>query len=149
MAQGLGLNGDMMGIPTIFLQAISVGAVFMVANSYIGNGPNFMVKVDRRGVRACECRRFFGYMAYSFAILIPLYIVITLHFLQVKSLRNPAMNSPFVPHLYTHAVGGGPFRRSPVDYLAARSEWTRHVVGSECSSTNKSGPGLRKDLTIG
>jgi Na+/H+ antiporter NhaD/arsenite permease-like protein len=34
------------GVPTI-LEAISVGAVFMGANSYIGNGPNFMVRFHR------------------------------------------------------------------------------------------------------
>jgi Na+/H+ antiporter NhaD/arsenite permease-like protein len=79
MAQGLGLNGDMMGIPTIFLKAISAGAVFMGANSYIGNGPNFMVKVIAEEYKL-KMPSFFGYMLYSFAILIPLYIVVTLLF---------------------------------------------------------------------
>jgi len=79
MAQGLGLNGDMMGIPTIFLKAISAGAVFMGANSYIGNGPNFMVKVIAEEYKL-KMPSFFGYMAYSFAILIPLFIVVTLVF---------------------------------------------------------------------
>jgi len=79
MAQGLGLNGDVMGIPTVFLQAISVGAVFMGANSYIGNGPNFMVKVIAEEYKL-KMPSFFGYMAYSFAILIPLYVVVTLIF---------------------------------------------------------------------
>ncbi len=79
MAQGLGLNGAMMGIPTLMLKAISAGAVFMGANSYIGNGPNFMVKVIAEEYKL-KMPSFFGYMAYSFAILIPLYIVITLIF---------------------------------------------------------------------
>ncbi len=79
MAQGLGLNGEIMGIPPILLKAISVGAVFMGANSYIGNGPNFMIKVIAEEYRL-KMPSFFGYMAYSFAILIPLYIVITLLF---------------------------------------------------------------------
>jgi Na+/H+ antiporter NhaD/arsenite permease-like protein len=79
MAQGLGLNGEMMGIPTLFLQAISVGAVFMGANSYIGNGPNFMVKVIAEEHKL-KMPSFFGYMVYSFAILIPLYVVVTLVF---------------------------------------------------------------------
>jgi len=79
MAQGLGLNGDMMGIPTIFLKAISAGAVFMGANSYIGNGPNFMVKVIAEEYKL-KMPSFFGYMAYSFAVLIPLYVVVTLVF---------------------------------------------------------------------
>ena len=79
MAQGLGLNGEVMGIPTLFLQAISAGAVFMGANSYIGNGPNFMVKVIAEEHKL-KMPSFFGYMVYSFAILIPLYIVVTLIF---------------------------------------------------------------------
>ena len=79
MAQGLGLNGDMMGIPTIFLKAISAGAVFMGANSYIGNGPNFMVKVIAEEYKL-KMPSFFGYMLYSFAILIPLFVVVTLIF---------------------------------------------------------------------
>jgi len=79
MAQGLGLNGQVMGIPTIFLQAISAGAVFMGANSYIGNGPNFMVKVIAEEYKM-KMPSFFGYMLYSFAVLIPLYVVITLIF---------------------------------------------------------------------
>ena len=79
MAQGLGLNGPVMGIPTLFLQAISAGAVFMGANSYIGNGPNFMVKVIAEEYKM-KMPSFFGYMAYSFAILIPLFVVVTLIF---------------------------------------------------------------------
>jgi Na+/H+ antiporter NhaD/arsenite permease-like protein len=79
MAQGLGLHGDMMGIPSLFLKAISAGAVFMGANSYIGNGPNFMVKVIAEEYKL-KMPSFFGYMAYSFAILIPLYVVVTLIF---------------------------------------------------------------------
>ena len=79
LGQGLGLNGDVMGIPSIFLKAISAGAVFMGANSYIGNGPNFMVKAIAEEYKL-KMPSFFGYMAYSFAILIPLYIVVTLVF---------------------------------------------------------------------
>ncbi len=79
MAQGLGLNGPMMGIPTLMLKAISAGAVFMGANSYIGNGPNFMVKVIAEEYKL-KMPSFFGYMAYSMAILVPLFIVVTLIF---------------------------------------------------------------------
>jgi Na+/H+ antiporter NhaD/arsenite permease-like protein len=43
-AQGLGLRGSVVGVPTAFLAAISAGSVMMGANTYIGNGPNFMVK---------------------------------------------------------------------------------------------------------
>jgi Na+/H+ antiporter NhaD/arsenite permease-like protein len=58
------------------LAAISAGAVFMGANTYIGNAPNFMVKAiaEDRGIRMPS---FFGYMAWSGAILIPLFIVVT------------------------------------------------------------------------
>jgi len=58
------------------LAAISAGAVFMGANSYIGNAPNLMVKAiaEDRGVRMPS---FFGYMAWSGAVLIPLFIVMT------------------------------------------------------------------------
>ncbi len=79
MAQGLGLNGDMMGIPNLMLKAISVGAVFMGANSYIGNGPNFMVKAIAEEYKL-KMPSFFGYMAYSAAVLIPLFVVVTLIF---------------------------------------------------------------------
>jgi Na+/H+ antiporter NhaD/arsenite permease-like protein len=58
------------------LAAISAGAVFMGANTYIGNAPNLMVKAiaEDRGVKMPS---FFGYMAWSLAILVPLFIVIT------------------------------------------------------------------------
>ncbi|MEX2140896.1 MAG: sodium:proton antiporter [Pirellulales bacterium] len=61
------------------LAAISCGAVFMGANTYIGNGPNFMVKAiaEHGGVRMPG---FFGYMAYSIGILIPIFIAVTLVF---------------------------------------------------------------------
>jgi len=79
LAQGLGLHGPVMGIPTLMLKAISAGAVFMGANSYIGNGPNFMVKVIAEEHKL-KMPSFFGYMAYSGAILIPLFVVVTLIF---------------------------------------------------------------------
>jgi Na+/H+ antiporter NhaD/arsenite permease-like protein len=58
------------------LVAISAGAVFMGANSYIGNAPNLMVKAiaEDRGVRMPS---FFGYMLWSVGILVPLFIVMT------------------------------------------------------------------------
>jgi len=64
------------GIAPQILAAISTGAVFMGANSYIGNGPNFMVKaiVEENGV---PMPSFFGYMAYSVGILIPLFLLVT------------------------------------------------------------------------
>ena len=58
------------------LAAISAGAVFMGANTYIGNAPNLMVKAiaEDRGVKMPG---FFGYMAWSGAVLIPLFIFMT------------------------------------------------------------------------
>ena len=58
------------------LVAISAGAVFMGANSYIGNAPNMMVKAiaEDRGVRMPS---FFGYMLWSVGILVPLFVVMT------------------------------------------------------------------------
>ena len=59
------------------LAAISAGAVFMGANSYIGNAPNLMVKAiaEDRGIKMPS---FFGYMAWSGAILIPLFVIMSL-----------------------------------------------------------------------
>ena len=61
------------------LTAISAGAVFMGANSYIGNAPNFMVKAiaEERGVTMPS---FFGYIGWSVAILIPVFLLVTLLF---------------------------------------------------------------------
>jgi Na+/H+ antiporter NhaD/arsenite permease-like protein len=58
------------------LAAISAGAVFMGANTYIGNAPNLMVKAiaEDRGVNMPS---FFGYMLWSGAILVPLFVLIT------------------------------------------------------------------------
>jgi Na+/H+ antiporter NhaD/arsenite permease-like protein len=58
------------------LAAVSAGSVFMGANTYIGNAPNLMVKAiaEERGVRMPS---FFGYMAWSGAVLIPLFIAMT------------------------------------------------------------------------
>ncbi len=63
-----------------FLRAISLGSVFMGANTYIGNGPNFMVKsiAEEAGVRMPS---FFGYMAYSCLILVPLFVAMSYLFL--------------------------------------------------------------------
>jgi Na+/H+ antiporter NhaD/arsenite permease-like protein len=59
------------------LAAISAGSVFMGANTYIGNAPNLMVKAiaEERGVKMPS---FFGYMAWSGAILLPLFFLMTL-----------------------------------------------------------------------
>ncbi|MDH4248324.1 MAG: sodium:proton antiporter, partial [Deltaproteobacteria bacterium] len=67
------------GLPENTLLAISAGAVFMGANTYIGNGPNFMVKAiaEAGGVRMPS---FFGYMLYSVVILVPVFLLVTVIF---------------------------------------------------------------------
>lgn len=69
----------LMGSMAATLAAISCGAVFMGANTYIGNAPNFMVKsvVEAAGIRMPS---FFGYMAWSCGILVPLFVVMTFIF---------------------------------------------------------------------
>ncbi len=58
------------------LMAISMGSVFMGANSYIGNAPNFMVVaiVQNRGLKMPS---FFGYLLWSVGILIPIFLLLT------------------------------------------------------------------------
>lgn len=91
-AQGsLGLTGDIgslmsetvapgVGVaPASYLAAISCGAVFMGANSYIGNAPNFMVKAmaEEAGIRMPS---FLRYMAVAAIVLLPVFAVITVLF---------------------------------------------------------------------
>ncbi|MBO7458738.1 MAG: sodium:proton antiporter [Paludibacteraceae bacterium] len=64
-----------------FLKAISMGAVFFGAMTYIGNGPNFMVKsiAEQEGI---DMPSFFGYMIkFSLIILLPVYIIVQLLFI--------------------------------------------------------------------
>ncbi len=79
LAQGLGFTAEVAGVPHAILAALSVGAVAMGANTYIGNAPNFMVKsiAEEAGVKMPS---FFGYMGYSGAILIPLFVAMTFMF---------------------------------------------------------------------
>jgi len=81
LAQGSHLAATEMviGIPAAILAAISCGAVLMGANTYIGNGPNFMVKAiaDQVGVKTPS---FLGYMVYSVAILFPVFFIVTVVF---------------------------------------------------------------------
>jgi Na+/H+ antiporter NhaD/arsenite permease-like protein len=69
----------LMGPLASVLIGISAGSVFMGANTYIGNAPNFMVKAiaEERGVKMPS---FFGYMAWSIGILVPLFALNTLIF---------------------------------------------------------------------
>lgn len=69
------------GIPEILLKAISLGAVMFGAMTYIGNGPNFMVKAiaEENGIKMPS---FFGYMIkFSLIVLLPIYIIAQLIFL--------------------------------------------------------------------
>ncbi|MGQ9504820.1 MAG: sodium:proton antiporter [Thermogutta sp.] len=68
------------GVAHELLVAVSLGAVFMGANTYIGNGPNFMVRAiaEKRGIKMPS---FFGYMLYSGGLLLPLFALTTLVFL--------------------------------------------------------------------
>jgi len=67
------------GVRVDLLRAISCGAVFMGAMTYIGNAPNFMVKslAEEQGVRVPH---FLGYMMYSGMILMPVFLLVTLVF---------------------------------------------------------------------
>jgi Na+/H+ antiporter NhaD/arsenite permease-like protein len=80
-ATPLALAGAGSAISEPLLVGISLGAVFMGSMTYIGNGPNFMVKsiAEQAGIRMPS---FFGYMLYSVCILIPLFVVVTLIFVR-------------------------------------------------------------------
>ncbi len=69
----------LMGQGALTLAAISCGAVFMGANSYIGNAPNLMVKAiaNAQGVAMPS---FFGYCGWALVFLVPLFILVTLIF---------------------------------------------------------------------
>ncbi|MBR6017890.1 MAG: sodium:proton antiporter [Paludibacteraceae bacterium] len=69
------------GIAPEFMKAISMGAVFFGALTYIGNGPNFMVKsiAEQEGI---DMPSFFGYMIkFSLIVLLPIYIIVQLIFI--------------------------------------------------------------------
>jgi Na+/H+ antiporter NhaD/arsenite permease-like protein len=72
---------QLLGVPAgvALLEAVAMGSVFMGANTYIGNGPNFMVRAiaEQNGVRMPS---FLGYMAWSGAILLPLFAAVTFVF---------------------------------------------------------------------
>ena len=74
-------GGMVAGIPEVLLQAICLAAVFFGAMTYIGNGPNFMVKAiaEENGIKMPS---FFGYMLrFSLLVLLPVYILVQLIFL--------------------------------------------------------------------
>lgn len=77
-------GGDVATLTTTLgdtLRAISIGAVFMGANTYIGNAPNFMVR-SIAGESGVAMPSFFGYMLWSVGILIPLFVLIDLLFIR-------------------------------------------------------------------
>ena len=80
-AQGFtsGVNTTLGVVPVQMLEAISCGAVFMGANTYIGNAPNFMVKSisDENGIRMPS---FFGYLLWSICFLGPVFLLDSLIF---------------------------------------------------------------------
>jgi len=79
LGQGLRMADEIAGVTHAILAGISVGAVAMGANTYIGNAPNFMVKsvAEEAGVKMPS---FFGYMVYSGSILLPLFVAVTFLF---------------------------------------------------------------------
>lgn len=83
LASGLGASSgvtlDMGTVESDLLLAISAGSVFMGANTYIGNAPNFMVRFIAEENRI-KMPGFFGYMGWSAGILIPLFLVDTFMF---------------------------------------------------------------------
>jgi Na+/H+ antiporter NhaD/arsenite permease-like protein len=70
LAKGFG-QGGIAGVPEHLLRGISLGAVFFGALTYVGNGPNFLVRGVAKA-RKVEMPGFFGYMAVAGAILLPL-----------------------------------------------------------------------------
>lgn len=83
LASGLGITtGNIVaGIPELLLKAISTGAVFFGSMTYIGNGPNFMVKAvaEENNIKMPD---FFSYMfKFSLIVLLPIFIIVQLLFI--------------------------------------------------------------------
>ncbi len=79
LGQGLKAANEIVGVTHAILAGISVGAVAMGANTYIGNAPNFMVKSIAEEAEV-NMPSFFGYMVYSGGILLPLFVAATFLF---------------------------------------------------------------------
>ena len=77
---GIDPRDGLLGLEDARLVGISLGAVFLGAMTYIGNGPNFMVKAiaEQAGVKMPS---FFGYMLYSFGVLLPIFALVSYLFL--------------------------------------------------------------------
>ena len=83
LALGLGITEGTLvaGIPELLLKAISTAAVFFGAMTYIGNGPNFMVKAvaEENNIKMPD---FFSYMfKFSIIVLLPIFIIVQLLFI--------------------------------------------------------------------
>ena len=78
-----GKAADLMGPLSGALAAISMGAVYMGALTYIGNAPNFMIYAiaTERGVKMPS---FFGYMMWSFVVLMPVFAAVTYLFVMPR-----------------------------------------------------------------
>jgi Na+/H+ antiporter NhaD/arsenite permease-like protein len=82
LALGLGIRTGALtaGIPDALLKAISVGAVFFGSLTYIGNGPNFMVKCVAEHARV-KMPHFFAYMfKFSLLVLLPIFVLVQILF---------------------------------------------------------------------
>lgn len=79
LAQSQGLPNEVVGVPHAVLESISIGSVMMGAVTYLGNGPNFMVRAiaEHRGM---PMPSFFGFMVYSGAIVLPVLALVTVLF---------------------------------------------------------------------
>ena len=91
------------GVDEMILIGVSLGAVFMGAMTYIGNGPNFMVKAiaEKSGVKMPS---FFGYMVYSCVFLLPILLLTHWRFLSSddQSAGAPATRTPSAHVTTTH-----------------------------------------------
>lgn len=77
---GGGDPARLMGPLALTLVAISAGSVFMGANTYIGNAPNFMVYAIAKDM-GVKMPSFFGYMLWSIGILVPIFVLVTFLFM--------------------------------------------------------------------
>ena len=82
LTDGAASAGLVAGVPEMLLRAIALGAVFFGAMTYIGNGPNFMIKsiAEEHGIKMPS---FFGYIfKFSLTVLLPIYVIAQLIFIR-------------------------------------------------------------------
>ncbi|MGE5402873.1 MAG: sodium:proton antiporter [Ignavibacteriales bacterium] len=82
LALGLGQSPEVAGIPSLLMRAICIGAVFFGSMTYIGNGPNFMVKsvAEENNIKMPD---FFSYIfKFSLLVLLPVFVLIQLIFVR-------------------------------------------------------------------